>query len=50
MLFDFLKKMIENGDTEGLEERIEVFHNFGKITDEEYNELISMLHPEKFEK
>jgi hypothetical protein len=37
--------MIERGQTEGLEEKIDVFYAAGKITETEYNDLIAMLHP-----
>lgn len=39
-----LKNMILKGKTEGLEEKIDVFYAAGKLTDEEYNELIDLLH------
>lgn len=45
MLYRTLKRMIERGQTEGLEEKIDVFYAAGKLTDMEYNELIAMLHP-----
>jgi hypothetical protein len=38
-----LKRLIELGKTEGLEERIDVFFAAGKITEDQYNELIEML-------
>lgn len=41
-----LKNMIEKGKTEGIEEKIDVFYAAGKLTDDEYEMLISMLHPE----
>ena len=43
-LYKVLKRMIEKGQTEGIEEKIDVFYAAGKLTDDEYNELISMLH------
>ena len=43
-LFKVLKRMIEKGQTEGIEEKIDVFYAAGKLTDEEYNELMAMLH------
>ena len=43
MLYRMLKRLIELGKTEGLEERIDVFFAAGKITDEQYNELIELL-------
>ena len=43
MLYRMLKRLIELGKTEGLEERIDVFFAAGKITEEKYNELIELL-------
>lgn len=43
MLYRMLKRLIELGKTEGLEERIDVFFAAGKITEDQYNELIEML-------
>ena len=43
MLYRPLKRLIALGRTEGLEERIDVFFAAGKLTEEEYNELIESL-------
>lgn len=43
MLFLLLKRQIEKGKTEGLREKIEVFYQTGRLTEEEYEELLSML-------
>lgn len=43
MLYRVLKRLIELGKTEGLEERIDVFFAAGKLTEDQYNELIEML-------
>lgn len=43
MLFRTLKRMIEKGQTEGLAEKIDIFFATGKLTEEEYKELTSML-------
>ena len=43
MLYRMLKRLIELGKTEGLEERIDVFFAAGKITEEQYNELIELV-------
>lgn len=43
MLYRTLKRLINLGKTEGLEERIDVFFAVGKLTEEEYNELIGSL-------
>ena len=47
MLFRTLKRMIRKGRTEGLEEKIDLFFALGKLTKDEYDELIAMLHPGK---
>ena len=46
MLYRTLVRMIERGQTEGLEHKIDIFFAVGKLTEEEYNTLIKMLHPE----
>ena len=43
MLYRTLKRLIEMGKTEGLEEKIDVFYAAGKLTEAEYNELVAML-------
>lgn len=49
MLFRTLRRMIERNQIEGLEEKIEFFHNSKdskgnkKLSDEEYETLIKML-------
>lgn len=48
MLYRTLKRMIERGDTEGIEKKIDIFYAAGKLTDEEYAELIGIL-PEEVE-
>lgn len=45
MLYRTIKRMIERGQTEGVEEKIDVFYAAGKLTEAEYNELIALLHP-----
>lgn len=47
MLYRTLKRMIERGQTDGIEEKIDVFYAAGKLTDEEYNELMAMLHKDE---
>ena len=47
MLYRTLKRMIQKGNTEGLEEKIDLFYALGKLTETEYNELIAMLHPDE---
>ena len=46
MLYRTLKRMIEPGQTNGLEEKIDVFFAAGKLTESEYQELIVMLKAE----
>ena len=43
MLYRTLKRLIELGRTDGLEEKIDIFFAAGKITEDQYNELIEML-------
>lgn len=43
MLYRMLKRLIELGRTEGLEERIDVFFAAGKITEDQYNALNELL-------
>lgn len=43
MLFRTLKRMIERGNVEGIEQKIDIFFAAGKITEAEYTELIGLL-------
>jgi len=43
MLYRTLKRMIERGNTDGLEEKIDIFFAAGKLTEAEYTELLGML-------
>lgn len=43
MLYRTLKRMIERGQTNGLEEKIDIFFAAGKLTESEYEELVAML-------
>lgn len=43
MLYRTLKRMIERGQTDGLEGKLDIFFAAGKITEAEYSELIAML-------
>lgn len=45
MLFKVCKRMIERGQIIGLEEKLDIFFAANKLTTEEYNTLIAMLHP-----
>lgn len=44
MLYRTLKRMIERGQTEGLEAKIDIFFAAGKLDEDEYNELMALLH------
>ena len=43
MLYRTLKRMVERGQTEGLEEKIDIFFAAGKLTEAEYTELMTLL-------
>lgn len=47
MLYRTLKRMIERGQTEGMDTKLDVFYAAGKITRDEYNELTAMLTPKE---
>lgn len=46
MLYRTLKRMIERGQINGLEEKIDIFFATNKLTESEYQELIAMLKAE----
>lgn len=43
MLYRTLKRMIEKGNVEGMEEKLDVFYAANKLTLAQYNELIGMM-------
>lgn len=43
MLYRTLKRMIERGNTDGLEEKVDIFFAAGKLTEAEYTELMGLL-------
>ena len=43
MLYRTLKRMIERGQIDGMEEKLDIFLASSKITAEEYTELMGML-------
>lgn len=43
MLYRTLKRMIERNQTEGMQEKLDIFYAAGRITAEQYNELAGML-------
>lgn len=42
-LYNTLVRMIERGQTEGLGEKIDVFYAVGRLSTEEYKELIEKI-------
>lgn len=47
MLYRTLQRLIERGQTDGLEEKIDLFYALGKLAETEYRDLAAMLHPEQ---
>lgn len=43
MLYRTLKRMIERGQTAGMEEKLDIFFAADKLTEEQYTELSDML-------
>ena len=43
MLYRTLKRMIERGQTEGMEEKLDIFYAADKISEAQYLELMGML-------
>lgn len=43
MLYRTLKRMIQRGNTAGIEEKIDIFYAANKLTAEEYDELMGLL-------
>ena len=43
ILFRTIARMIERGDVEGIEKKIDIFYAAGKISDDDYAELIGTL-------
>lgn len=43
MLYRTLKRMIERGQIEGIEAKLDIFYAAGKLSEAEYTELLSML-------
>lgn len=44
MLYRTLQRLVERGQAEGLEEKLDLFYALDKLTETEYHELIGMLH------
>ena len=45
MLYRTLKRMIERGQTAGIEPKLDIFYAADKISESEYQELLGMLSP-----
>lgn len=43
MLYRTLKRMIERGQTDGMEGKLDIFFAAGKLTEAEYQELTGLL-------
>lgn len=43
MLYRTLKRMIERGQTDGMETKLDIFFAADKLTEAEYTELIGLL-------
>lgn len=43
MLYNVLKRLIERGQTTGLQEKLDVFYAVGSITEAQYTELTGLL-------
>ena len=43
MLYRTLKRMIERGNTTGMEEKLDIFYAADKLTEIQYTELTAML-------
>lgn len=47
MLYRTLQRLVERGQTEGLEEKLDLFFALAKLTEEEYQNLVAALRPKK---
>ena len=43
MLYRTLRRMIERGQTAGMEDKLDIFYAADKITEAQYNELLALL-------
>ena len=43
MLYRTLKRMIERGQTTGMEAKLDIFFAADRLTTEEYNELVALM-------
>lgn len=42
-MYNIAKRLIELGRTDGLAKRVDLLYTLGKLTDDEYKELVDML-------
>lgn len=42
-LYNTLKRLIERGQTVGLQDKLDVFYAYGRLTEEQYKELTGLL-------
>lgn len=42
-MYEIAKRLIELGRTDGLAKRVDLLYTLGKLTDEEYKELVELL-------
>ena len=47
MLFRTLKRMIERGHTAGILDKLDIFYSADKLTEDQYGELLGMIHGEE---
>lgn len=47
MLYRTLKRMIERGQADGMETKLDIFFAADKLTESEYTELLGMIQAEK---
>ena len=47
MLYRTLKRMIERGQTAGMEEKLDIFYAANKLTQAQYTELLGILNREE---
>ena len=43
MLYQVLARMIERGNTVGLQDKLDIFYAVGRLTENEYQELTDLL-------
>ena len=43
MLYQVLARMIERGDTVGLQEKLDIFYAMGRLTETEYQALTGLI-------